>query len=154
MHGEGVYYFADTKKQYEGQFEDNKISGLGVMTFPGKHTNEGEFKNGMMNGKGTQKLVKGSKYVGEFKNDEYHGKGIFYSVKDQTKRQGEWSNGGRIAWLSQPLPCEVGDLESSKLGDGVFSKEQRDTGTLFSKSGKLYKGGTWQDDIPEDVSVM
>ena len=142
MHGNGKYYFADTGRTYQGQFVRNQIQGKGVLSQPTLWSYEGDFNDGMMSGSGIKTLSDGSRYEGEFSNDKYHGAAVWYNYADQTKRQGEWAHGKRVAWLSQPVPCEV--LANGEITDAATS-DQRKTGSLFSKSGKLYKGGAWQE---------
>lgn len=76
-------------------------------------------------------------YIGGFKDDKYHGAGVW--ITDSLKRQGEWSNGRRIAWLSQPMPYD---------NPGAVEK----TGTMNSKSGKLYKGMAWKDNLLDGLN--
>ena len=58
------------------------------MSWPDQSRYEGDFKEGRIEGKGTKQFANGNRYVGEWKNDNMHGSGVFYSMKDQTKRQG------------------------------------------------------------------
>ena len=50
MHGEGKYYFADTKRTFEGQFVQNEIAGTGRLVGVDGSVYEGGFKNGLRNG--------------------------------------------------------------------------------------------------------
>lgn len=54
-------------------------------------------------------MSNGDKYTGQFMNDLKHGAGIYHNSAEQTKRQGEWQNGKRVAWLTQPQSTHVGD---------------------------------------------
>ena len=72
------------------------------MTWPDQSRYEGDFKNGKANGNGVEYMSNGDRYNGQFENDLKHGSGIYHSSADQTKRQGEWQNGKRVAWLTQP----------------------------------------------------
>lgn len=105
--GKGKYYFADSGKVYEGEFRDNSMNGVGVMVWPDQSRYEGEFQNGKMHGRGIKQLSNGNRYVGQFNNDQYDGSAIWYDAANQTKRQGEWSNGKRVAWLSQAQQTHV-----------------------------------------------
>jgi hypothetical protein len=90
FNGKGKYYFVDTGKTYEGQFEDNEMHGKGKMTWPDQSRYEGDFKNGKAAGHGVEYLANGDKYIGEFDKELKHGAGVYYNTNDQTKRQGEW----------------------------------------------------------------
>lgn len=83
------------------------MEGKGVMVWPDQARYEGEFKNGKMEGKGTKVFASGNKYIGQWKNDLQHGTGVFFSVKEQTKRQGEWQNGKRYSWIASPQSTHV-----------------------------------------------
>ena len=89
---------------YEGEFQDGKIQGKGIMTFPegqryeGDFVNEkfegdpvcitrpngnryeGQFANGKFEGRGIYTWASGERYEGDFVNGEQHGKGVFYMV--------------------------------------------------------------------------
>lgn len=74
-HGRGRYEFHDGS-YYDGEWENNKISGVGELFFP------------------NQKL----EYTGEWHNDEYNGWGTLYSGDDDdnwVKYEGEFQNGVR-----------------------------------------------------------
>lgn len=77
------------------------------MVWPDQTRYEGQFKNGLIEGQGTKIFANGDRYVGTFKNDQMNGTGVWYSMADQTKRQGEWSNGKKVAWLSVPQQTHV-----------------------------------------------
>jgi len=60
----------DTHRVYKGEWKNEKLNGLGVITFPDGGKYEGEWKGGKKNGQGTFTYYDGDKYVGEFKDDE------------------------------------------------------------------------------------
>lgn len=139
FHGQGKYYFVETGKTYEGQFVNNQMSGKGKMTWPDQSRYEGDFKNGKAEGNGVEFLTNGDKYTGQFKNDLKHGAGIYYNTNDQTKRQGEWQNGKRVAWLSQPQSTHVGGGEN---------------GMASGKSpSRMYQGGRWKNDFKDKLKT-
>lgn len=106
--GKGKYYFVDSGKTYEGDFHNNQMNGKGKMTWPDQSSFEGTFKNGKAHGNGVEKMSNGDKFTGQFQNDLKHGTGIYFSAENQTRRQGEWQNGKRVAWLTQPQPTYTG----------------------------------------------
>ena len=65
----------DTHRVYKGEWKNEKLNGLGVMTYPDGHKYVGEWKNGKYNGQGTFSWSNGNKYVGEFKDGVRHGQG-------------------------------------------------------------------------------
>ena len=77
------------------------------MTWPDQSRYEGDFNKGKAAGHGVEYLTNGDQYIGEFDKELKHGAGVYYNTMDQTKRQGEWQNGKRIAWLSQPQSTTI-----------------------------------------------
>lgn len=96
--GDGKYYFADSGKIYEGDFQENNIIGYGVMLWPDNKRYEGEFINGKMEGKGVMTWPNGNRYNGMWKNDMQHGPGMFYSAKTGKETPEEWREGKRWTW--------------------------------------------------------
>ena len=99
----GVYYFAESERTYEGKFSQNLFEGKGKLTYKDGRQYEGDFKQGKKDGNGTMTFPNGNKYIGQWENDAQHGIGIQYTAKDQQKKQGQWTNGKRTAWLSKPI---------------------------------------------------
>ncbi len=80
----------DIHPQYQGDVENRKPNGLGIMTFPDGRKYVGEWKNGKKNGHGTFAFPSGFKYVGEYKV------GKMWNVKKYNKDGkyvGEYKNG-------------------------------------------------------------
>ena len=99
FHGHGKYFFAESQKVYEGEFNENNITGKGVMTWPDQSRYEGEFVNGKMEGKGT-------KHEGLWKNDVQHGPGLFFNKKTGKETPEEWRDGKCWTW-SKATPAEL-----------------------------------------------
>lgn len=110
------------------------------MTYADGSKYEGEFKEGKKAGQGSRFFPSGDRYVGSFENNVMHGTGIYFSMSAQTKRQGEWLNGKRVSWLTQPQPYNV-------TIDGI----NRDV-ELNKNNDRLYRGGRWRAD--QDISLM
>jgi len=53
------------------------------------------------------KFPNGNQYSGNWKDDVQHGMGVLINAKEGNKRQGEWKNGKRTAWLGQPTKVIV-----------------------------------------------
>ena len=60
---------------YEGNFEDGKFEGAGIMQYPN-----------------------GSTYEGMWKNNMQHGKGTVYNAKTDTTTEEEFREGKKWAW--------------------------------------------------------
>ena len=66
---EGVYFFAESEKTYEGQFAANVFEGYGRLAFKDGRRYEGNFKAGKKHGQGTMVFPNGNKYIGEWAQD-------------------------------------------------------------------------------------
>ena len=87
----GTYYFADIRKIYKGEFRLSNMEGRGVEMWEDGRKYEGEFKNGKKDGEGVFEWPNGNKYIGSWMSGKQHGAGVIISVRDGTKRQGEWA---------------------------------------------------------------
>jgi hypothetical protein len=87
--GYGIYYFSRHGCAYEGTWENNYKTGIGIENWWYEASYEGEFKNGKKNGIGTYTWIDGSFYKGEWFNNNIHGYGIF-SNRDKTIYQGQF----------------------------------------------------------------
>lgn len=76
LDGEAKRTYPDNEKIEEGQFQKDKLNGLGKMTYPHKVL-EGEFKEGRLNGKGTITYVDDEvqREEGTFMDNMLHGEG-------------------------------------------------------------------------------
>lgn len=94
-HGRGILkYPTDNPKNrisYEGEWKNDKMCGLGILTYNDGIKFEGEFIDDDINGHGTVTYPDGSRYVGEVKDEKQHGKGIC-TWADGTIYEGEWEN--------------------------------------------------------------
>ena len=79
--GKGLVIYS-TGDQYIGEFKDDQLSGHGNYIWNNGDSYEGEFTDGKINGKGLYKWKDGGEYEGEYKNNIREGKGIF-----------RWANG-------------------------------------------------------------
>lgn len=80
--GKGKIEFLKTGDIYEGEFNNNKITGYGHYIWSNKHEYIGNFIEGEMNGKGRYIWPDGSEYEGEYINNIKEGVGKF-----------KWTNG-------------------------------------------------------------
>ena len=63
--------------KYDGEWENDKMSGQGTFTFSNGEKYVGQFKDGKRNGEGTFTFSNGGTYIGEWKDDKENGKGTF-----------------------------------------------------------------------------
>lgn len=74
--GKGTLVCKQTGIQYVGRFRNDKMNGLGTLTFMDGSTYKGDFVDGIMNGYGTlTDLVNDSVYLGDFVDGLKHGQG-------------------------------------------------------------------------------
>ena len=77
--GYGKYFFYRQGCEYEGYWENNYKSDIGIENWWHNDSYQGEFKFGKKNGIGTYKWRDESFYKGEWMNNNIHGWGIFNS---------------------------------------------------------------------------
>ena len=95
--GLGVLIFPDGSK-FVGEYKDGKKNGQGTFTFSWGGKYEGEYKDGDQNGQGTETYPSGSTYVGGWKDGKMNGQGTFIQFSsilypDGRKYVGEYKNG-------------------------------------------------------------
>ena len=90
-HGKGLLIDGDYR--YDGEWQDDKMTGAGKFTFASGAWYEGQFLNGKYHGKGTYVWADGRMYVGEWKDNLMHGQGT-YTDKGGHRWVGQFYNGG------------------------------------------------------------
>jgi hypothetical protein len=80
--GNGKLTYKKMNDVYEGEFQDNMITGYGFYIWANQDSYKGTFINGKMHGRGHYKWPDGGEYVGEYVNNIKEGQGRF-----------KWSNG-------------------------------------------------------------
>ena len=105
-----TYNQYELKEVYEGDFNDDEMSGDGRILFKDTSVYYGEMKNNSCEGYGTMTWENGKKYQGFFKNNYKHGEGI-YSTKIDGKEKSfhaEFENGVVKSWIATDVnPDEV-----------------------------------------------
>lgn len=74
---------------YEGEFQDGKIQGKGIITFPEGQRYEGDFVNEKFEGSGMYTWPNGNRYEGDFVNGCKEGYGTMY-YPDGRYDTGQW----------------------------------------------------------------
>jgi|688.fasta_scaffold03123_35 hypothetical protein len=128
---------------YEGNWENNVISGVGRLTDPlplGEvmyiPTYQGNFENNQKSGHGTMIYADGSVYTGDWQNDTMHGNGRI-QYKDGDIYVGSWVNDikhgkGKQSYHDDPDFTEYeGDFEN---------EEPHGKGTMKFRDGSRYEG--------------
>ena len=104
--------------EYQGEFNEGKMEGIGCLTYKNKKEYRGEFKEGNKNGYGIMKWYTGETYEGEWKNDSLkfgtyswangnlflgnfnndyiEGRGTFYNAALGSIETGLWKSGKRV----------------------------------------------------------
>lgn len=77
---------------YKGNWQDDKLDGIGRMDWPSGQVYEGSFARDFRNGEGTMTFPNGDQYVGSWKAGRPHGKGV-YQWKSGEVYQGTWHDG-------------------------------------------------------------
>lgn len=85
----GIYYYYKIGCVYEGYWENNKKTDIGIERRWDGTKYEGEYKDGKKSGIGVYLWEDGSIYFGEWLNNNIHGFGVFKN-KDKSKYQGEF----------------------------------------------------------------
>ena len=117
--GLGKLSYKKMNDTYIGEFTDNSITGNGIYTWANKDTFEGQFLNGKMHGRGIYKWPDGGEYTGEYINGIKEGRGRF-----------KWSNGKIFDGpFKNGRPNGVGKLI---FGDNIIDVEFKDGKLLKS----------------------
>jgi len=143
---------------YEGNWENNVISGDGKLTDPlplGEvmyiPTYQGNFENNQKSGHGTMIYADGSVYTGDWQNDTMHGNGRM-QYKDGDIYVGSWVNGikhgkGKQSYHDDPDVIEYeGDFENEELhgkGNMKFRNGSRYVGDW--EHGNMHGHGKFYD---------
>ena len=115
-----IIYGKNSKAVYEGEFEEERRSGLGTLYYPSGKT----------------------KYVGEWKEDKPHGVGVLFYESGAKFYEGTWNKGKASG--QGVLYFESGDKEY----EGQFEMSQKSgEGKSYYKNGVLEYKGEWKEDL-------
>jgi len=123
--GYGLYLW-NTKTKYQGQWENDQMTGIGEMTFPNQDNKmiSGQFKNGQLNGKGIAR-------VKDKDNDKWKWTYGIYSYGNLQTEHKFYNNSGVTEG------CIVGDCQNKY---GRYKWANGDTFTGFWENGKMKLG--------------
>lgn len=85
----GIYYYCKIGCIYEGYWNNNKKTNIGIEKKWNETCYQGEFLNGKKNGIGSYEWEDGSVYLGYWLNNNIHGYGIFRNV-NKSKYYGQF----------------------------------------------------------------
>ena len=130
--------------QYEGQYENGKKNGIGVYTWKDNSIYFGEWSNNNINGYGVFKNADKSKYQGEFLLNKRNGYGELIKYKTGTFYFGFWNNNKKKGFGIEFTPRNNGN---HKLYIGFWNgKYRHGFGIVLNKKKKkenIY--GLWKD---------
>jgi hypothetical protein len=98
-HGKGLYI--DGEYQYEGEWKDDKISGLGTFRYASGAIYEGNWDKNKYSGEGEYKWGDGRSYKGFWRESKMHGMGGYVDQSGQ-RYVGHFFNG-----IGPGLSCDI-----------------------------------------------
>jgi hypothetical protein len=94
-HGKGELLYKDFDyyfpKRYDGEWQDDKIQGRGVMEYNDRSVYSGSWKNGIRDGEGELKYNNGDTYIGCWEKDMRVGQGLII-FKNKNEYEGVWKS--------------------------------------------------------------
>ncbi|KAJ3672951.1 hypothetical protein LUZ60_006325 [Juncus effusus] len=145
-HESGKYIWADGAV-YEGDWDQNKITGKGRVVWRSGASYEGEVCGGFLEGSGTFKGTDGSIYDGCWKLSKYYGMGTkVYESGDSY--EGFWKEGlqeglGKYSWTNGNT--YLGNWKAGKMsGKGVLKWSNGDIYNGFWKDGLMHGTGYYR----------
>lgn len=140
-HGEGIMILKN-KNKYEGHWKKGKFAGRGKMIYNNGDIYEGEWRNNIKEGKGIMRYADGSTFDGRWiDNKRSYGK---YTDTEYNTFNGSWKNDSIHSGVIHGVFINNyydGDLQNGNLKSGVFK------GRLYST---LDYEGTIKDFLPFD----
>lgn len=78
--------------EFDGRFEDGRLTGTGRYKHRSGIAYRGEWRNGVMHGQGELSLPDGDVYVGSFREGKLHGEGVYIETSGTVYRGGYLAN--------------------------------------------------------------
>jgi len=85
--------FGHTTEIYKGEMKNGKLEGLIFEIKVDGSRTYGNFNDNKLNGLGVREYQDKRKYVGMFKNYNFDGEGVFFNSKGEKVHSGNWKNG-------------------------------------------------------------
>jgi len=158
MHGPGILLTKRGHVFFQGDFQENVISGKGTYCFDNGDRYDGEFRDGVFQGHGVYYFAgKQSTYTGDWKHGLRHGVGMLSTLSNGSFYNGEWqldkwSGRGRL-YLEDLCDFEgnfkenlfdgrgVCQYPNSSSFEGTFKAGMKDgRGTYTFENGSVYEG--------------
>lgn len=141
---------------FKGNWVDDRMEGIGHMTWTDGQTYEGEYSQDQRQGKGTMTYVNGDSYTGTFKAGKPHGTG-YYQWANGEIYEGNWTDGTMDGngTLEYQLPVRaMGSFKMGSSEDINFDLQSKEEwGDCLAKSSmtiKSYRSTV----IPESSRVV
>ena len=145
-HGHGVMSFAATGDIYEGYFQNDEITGIGVFKYSNGDVYEGGFLNSQKHGSGVFTYANGNSFEGNYANDVRSGKGKFKWASG-ANYEGEFSNDLKNGY-------GIMTYESGDRYEGFFKNDKFDgtKGVYVWANGERYNG-TFRNNLMDTREV-
>ena len=126
---------------YDGQWVNDKRSGIGKMTYTNGSYYHGQFEENKKSGEGIFVFGNKDRYSGEWRDGKRNGKGVFIIQKTGVRLIGEWRNDefSRGRWI----------LKNGNFFEGRFDQNLPQGEGSWHIAGSDYKGQYTQ--VPSDV---
>jgi hypothetical protein len=144
--GHGTFSCIKSGDSYAGEYQGNRMHGIGVHMWADGDAYQGQYKAGVKEGYGVFQWASGAKYCGEWRTNRREGYGVDTSEEDRTVYRGQFKGDEReghgvIEWPNGHF--YRGQLKGGEMdGHGVF----------FFPSGEqtfeLYRGGKEISSVP------
>ncbi len=131
--GKGIMYYAATGDRYEGEFQNDELTGEGIYYYSNNDIYKGRLSKGKMDGYGEITFSSGAKYEGNFVTGKRSGYGIYH-----------WDSGAVYdGAFSEDLKHGYGKMTFSNgdVYEGSFANDRRHgSGTYIWADGDKYTG--------------
>lgn len=141
FHKYGEYYVFHTGTIYKGEFNLNKMEGIGEEKWKTGETYIGEYKNNEKNGIGELKISENVTYFGEFSNNKINGKGTFVFSQENVKIQGEFGGDSSAVY-----GIYIDDNRNRLYeGEMAMNGDWQGFGIMVDKTNHLLYVGEWHE---------
>jgi hypothetical protein len=126
-HGKHTFHTHPIFHEYEGEFDDGEMQGMGKMVMKNRDRYVGAVQEGVMHGKGTMRFHDKTRYEGDWDQGRMHGhRGIFYDHEGKKIYDGPVANNG-------PAPAPAPPAPLFQNSANIFQNTQQNTGNIFGR---------------------